>query len=396
MGLSTEVVHEDYRQGRRREVSAAIEQTCRLDPVVDAEQRQSLVASLVATPEQFDAALPTLLTCLAKGDEETRRFAATIVAMRPHWISPSYLDDLVVPAVVAAVSKMEDQSAADQLLAAVLLTAPRLGQQSIDALTRLVDVDVRRSSGGRQARLVALGLLGSRISQTSMTLAAWAIQSVLCEHREALEAGTIPQQLQEADARSLLRLALVGLFAQRALGSLSCTNTQLVQSRYLLIDQCRQTFFAVEVAVENGALPQGQEYHQMLVTTFIFDPIVPEPATSAMLRMSVKLRDDAPVLAHTLSKLLWQRGFKGYLLNVREQFDPERLDAGVLFAAAVMATTIDVERGDKGLSEAEAAVCYGDLTVLLTRIKDPYLAYCVIEFQRVLAEHFPVIRNLEE
>jgi hypothetical protein len=393
MGLSTEVVHEDYRQGRRREVSAAIEQACRLDPVADFDQRQSFVASFVATPAQFDAALPTLLTCLAKGDEETRRFAATIVAMRPHWISPSYLDDLVVPALVAAVSKMEDQSAADQLLTAVLLTAPRLGQQSVDALTRLVDVDVHQPLGERQARLVALSLLGPRVPYASVIPVVWAIQSALNKHREALKVGMIPQQLQEANARSLLRLALVGLFAQRNLGALPSNNVHLWRCRCILIDESRRAFFALEEAVKDERLPQWQEYYQMLVTTFIVDQIVNQPNISALLRMLGKLNEDAPVLAHTLSKLLWQRGFKRYLLNVREQFDPERLDAGVLFAAAVMATTIDVEQGVKGLSEAEAAVCYGDLNVLLTSIKDPYLAYCVIEFQRVLAEHFPVLRT---
>jgi hypothetical protein len=290
---------------------------------------------------------------------------------------------------------MEDRSAADELLAAVLLTAPRLGQTRIDALTRLVDVAALHGMEDGERALVALGLLGPRVPHESIKSVVWAIQRVLNKHREALEVGAIPEELRQADARSLLRLALVSLFAQRTLGALPCTDINLTQLRRILLEECRQSFFALEGAIRDGELPQLQEYHQMLLTTFVVDPTTYPPATSALLRMLFRLRDDAPVLAHTLSKLLWAKGFRSYLLNAREQFDPDRAGTAILFAGAVMETTMRVEFGEKILGEADAELCHGDFSELLKRIKDPYLAFYVSEFQRVLTERFAVLQSAE-
>jgi hypothetical protein len=219
---------------------------------------------------------------------------------------------------------------------------------------------------------------------------------VLSEYREALNTVDTPEAPSGEDSCLLLRLTLVSLFAQRNLGTGLYPGKDLHNCRSALLAECRQSFQAIATAIKGGYLPEREEYHQMLITTFPVDPIISYEKLVALSQMSVELASDNPDLALVLSRILLQNRAKKDLFETLRELARKQPAESVPFASAVMRAAVNVECSmNNALSQRDATVSYSEITELLKRIKDPYLAYYVLELQRVLAERFPELQQSE-
>jgi hypothetical protein len=352
-------------------------------------QMQPLATPLAGSPYSFQLAVPRLLRCLAKGDANAQELSAELLAERAHWIPSPDLNEFVVRALQVTLPKIDDPWVADHLLAGVLFASPQLSEANAKEISRVAGNHLRNEFSWPMRSTVSMGLLGDRMPNRHLQHVAKSICLVIEQYREALESGNPSIELQHPVNERMFQVATVSLFALRKVLGAYGPNGKPFSYGEDLRDECRNSIFAIESAVEREHYPELEAYYYLLFAAAIVEPAFSPAIEDSLEAIGGLIRGHKPVVTQVIERLTRGGGFLKDVLDLRDYYDPAKPDQGLLLVSALMDTIQWVDRGAHILSEGDALILYDDLSDLCRRIQEPFQAYFVLELQRSLQVQYP-------